>query len=95
MRRFNDELRIAAVEGTGDPTLHGSPLPAVRFHDLRHLQASPLLAAGVPLAVVNKRLGHSSVQVTSDIYGHLLDGVGIAAASAAAALIPRRSGGGA
>lgn len=74
-----------------DGTLVGAPLPIVRFHDLRHLQASLLIAAGVPLAVVSKRLGHSSVQVTSDSYGHLLDGVGTAAATAAAALIPRRS----
>ena len=73
-----------------DPQRIGMPLPRVRFHDLRHLQASLLLAAGVPLAVVSKRLGHSSVQVTSDTYSHMLEGVGAAAASAAAALIPRR-----
>nr|WP_172979612.1 tyrosine-type recombinase/integrase [Agromyces agglutinans] len=69
----------------------GPALPLIRFHDLRHLQASLMLAAGVPLALVSKRLGHSSVQVTSDTYAHLLDGVGAAAAAAAAALIPRTS----
>src|SRR6185312_7638558 len=73
------------------PDRQGSPVPAIRFHDLRHLQASLLLAAGVPLAIVSKRLGHSSVQVTSDTYSHLLDGVGAQAATAAAALIPRHS----
>lgn len=81
IRAFND-----------DPDRDGAILPACRFHDLRHLQASLLLAAGVPLAVVSKRLGHSSVAITSDTYSHLLDGVGAQAASAAAALIPRRSG---
>ena len=65
--------------------------PTSPIHDLRHLQASLLLAAGVPLAVVSKRLGHSSIQVTSDAHGHLLDGVGQQAATAARALIPRRS----
>lgn len=64
-------------------------LRRVRFHDLRHGQASLMLAAGVPLAVVSKRLGHSSVQITSDTYSHLLEGVGQAAANAAAALVPR------
>jgi integrase len=69
-------------------TVEGKPLPLVRLHDLRHLQASLMLAAGVPMAVVSKRLGHSSVVITSDTYSHLLDGVGAAAAEAAAALIP-------
>ncbi len=75
-----------------DPTLTGTPLPVVKFHSLRHLQASLMLAAGVPLAVVSKRLGHSSTSITSDTYSHLLEGVGAQAAEAAAALIPRRSG---
>jgi uncharacterized protein YbjT (DUF2867 family) len=43
-----------------------------------------MLAAGVPLAVVSKRLGHSSVSITSDTYSHLLDGVGREAAERAA-----------
>ena len=64
-------------------------LRPIRLHDLRHLSASLSIAAGVPLSVISKRLGHSSVRVTSDIYGHLLEGVGRAASDAAAALIPR------
>ncbi|ANJ27196.1 tyrosine-type recombinase/integrase [Agromyces aureus] len=86
IRTYNAEAPEATRKGTTT-----SPLPLVRFHDLRHLQASLMLAAGVPLALVSKRLGHSSVQVTSDTYGHFLDGVGAQAATAAAALIPRRS----
>ena len=49
-----------------------------------------MLAAGVPLAVVSKRLGHSSIAITSDTYSHLLEGVGRQAAERAAALVPRR-----
>jgi integrase len=64
-------------------------LPAARLHDLRHAAASLQIAAGVPLAVISKRLGHSSINVTVDIYGHLLEGAGRQAANAAAALIPR------
>jgi len=45
-------------------------------------------AAGVPMAVVSKRLGHSNPAVTSGTYSHLLGGVGASAAEAAAALIP-------
>ena len=64
-------------------------LRPVRLHDLRHGQASLMLAAGVPMAVVSKRLGHSSLAITSDTYSHLLEGVGQQAATAAAALVPR------
>ncbi len=62
----------------------------VRLHDLRHGQASLLLAAGTDIAIVSKRLRHSSVGITADTYSHLLDGVGRQAAEAAAALVRRR-----
>lgn len=42
------------------------------MHDLRHSHASSLIAAGVPLPVIQRRLGHSSIKVTADVYGHLL-----------------------
>lgn len=71
--------------------LHQSAdLPAMTFHGLRHQQASLQLAAGTPLAVVSKRLGHSSVSVTSDIYSHLLRSTEHDAANNAAALVPAR-----
>ena len=44
------------------------------FHDLRHTQASLMLAAGVDLKIIQKRLGHQSFQTTADIYSHLLQG---------------------
>ncbi|SNS40259.1 Site-specific recombinase XerD [Rhodococcoides kyotonense] len=65
-------------------------LREIRLHDLRHGQASLLLAADVPLAVVSKRLGHSSIAITADTYSHLLKGVGSKAAEAAAGLVPRK-----
>jgi integrase len=66
-------------------------VPVTRFHDLRHLSASLQLAAGVPMAVVSKRLGHSTIGVTVDIYGHLLGNANQQAADAAAALVRRPS----
>ena len=50
-----------------------------------------MLAGGVDVAVVSKRMGHSSVRVTVDIYSHLLDGVGRQAADAAEAMMPPRA----
>ncbi|MGN7799038.1 tyrosine-type recombinase/integrase [Leifsonia sp. 22587] len=41
------------------------------LHTLRHSAASTMLAAGVPLKVVSDILGHSSVAITGDIYGHV------------------------
>ena len=46
----------------------------IRVHDLRHLHASILLQSGMNIVLVSKRLGHSSVSMTLDIYGHLLPG---------------------
>lgn len=54
----------AACDGHGVITLF-------RFHDLRHTYASLSLAAGVPLYKVSRRMGHSSISVTHDFYGHL------------------------
>jgi integrase len=42
-----------------------------RVHDLRHTNASWLVQAGVPLPVVQRHLGHESIQTTIDRYWHL------------------------
>lgn len=43
------------------------------IHELRHSAASLMLAQGVKLQVVSDVLGHSSIRMTADVYGHLLD----------------------
>lgn len=45
----------------------------IRFHSLRHSCASWLTQQGVPLSVVSEILGHSSTQITDDIYAHVSD----------------------
>lgn len=57
-------------------------LKGVSLHALRHSHASQLLAAGVPLPTVSKRLGHSSVNVTGAIYSHSFAADEVAAADA-------------
>lgn len=47
-------------------------IAGIRLHDLRHTHATMLLGAGVPVHVVQSRLGHESIQTTIDIYGHVL-----------------------
>lgn len=46
-------------------------LPSQRLHDLRHIHATELLRAGVPLHVVADRLGHRDAMVTATIYAHV------------------------
>jgi integrase len=46
-------------------------LRPIRLHDLWQGQASLMLAAGVPMAVVSKRLSHSTIALTADLYLHL------------------------
>ncbi|PKW25414.1 tyrosine-type recombinase/integrase [Phycicoccus duodecadis] len=74
--RLFDKLRVAAG------------LPLMTLHGLRHMSASLMIASGANLAVVSKRLGHSSVQVTGDIYAHLIGSASRDAANAAASLVP-------
>ncbi|MEA5155574.1 tyrosine-type recombinase/integrase [Raineyella sp.] len=57
------------------------------FHHLRHQAASNLIAAGVDIAVVSKILGHESIAITSDFYGHLVGSVAQDAVNAAAELL--------
>ena len=49
--------------------LHG--LPRIRLHDLRHTSASIGLTSGESLLEVSRRLGHSSITITADIYSHI------------------------
>ena len=48
-------------------------VPYVRLHDLRHSHASYLIEQGVNIYKISKRLGHASIQMTLDRYGHLID----------------------
>ncbi|MFH5821723.1 tyrosine-type recombinase/integrase [Georgenia sp. AZ-5] len=58
-----------------------------RIHDLRHSHVAGLIGHGVPLTVIQRRLGHKSISITSDTYGHLLPEVSAGAALAAGALL--------
>ena len=41
------------------------------FHSLRHTHASTLIAAGLDVLTISRRLGHGSPAITLNVYGHL------------------------
>lgn len=44
----------------------------IRFHDLRHTNATLMLRNSVPAKIVSAMLGHSSVGITLDVYSHVM-----------------------
>ena len=48
-------------------------LKHIRLHDLRHTCATYLLSHNVPIATVSKKLGHSNIYTTLDVYTHSVD----------------------
>ena len=74
LRRTNFRRRVwrPAVEASiGQPCT---------FHDLRHTHAALLISEGCHPKVIQERMGHGSIRVTLDTYGHLFDGLDEAAA---------------
>jgi len=55
-------------------------LPHARLHDLRHIHATTLLLAGVPVHVVAARLGHADPAITLRVYAHVIRSAETAAA---------------
>ena len=49
-------------------------LRQIRVHDLRHTFASLLIQQGESLAYVKEQMGHHSIKITVDVYGHLVPG---------------------
>ena len=47
-------------------------MPHISLHSLRHTHASQLIAAGMDVLTISRRLGHGSAAITLNVYGHLL-----------------------
>jgi integrase len=60
------------------PCVENAGLRRITFHALRHSYASHLTHAVASLAYVKEQMGHSSIQITVDVYGHLVPGADIA-----------------
>ncbi|MGH9429072.1 MAG: tyrosine-type recombinase/integrase, partial [Terriglobia bacterium] len=60
---FDDHI-FSPIRGKAGPS-------EIRFHDLRHFFASMLIAQGESPKYISDQLGHASIQITFDTYGHL------------------------
>jgi integrase len=67
-------LSCSALPAAFKRMLVNNGIPEIRFHDLRHLQATLLIHAGTNPAVVSKkRLGHFNISITLDTYIHSIE----------------------
>ena len=83
-KRWHNDFDLIFTSNIGtplDPDEFGKTVPKIcieaglgrwSIHELRHSCASLLLAMEVPLEVVAEQLGHASIRVTKDVYGHLM-----------------------
>lgn len=54
-------------------TIQKNNLKEISIHGFRHTHATLLLEAGVSPKVISERLGHSSIQITLDLYSHVTE----------------------
>lgn len=54
-----------------EPILRKAGIAKMPFHSLRHSYTALLISQNVPIKYIQKQLGHSSIEVTLDTYGHL------------------------
>ena len=59
------------------PVLAKAGIRKIRLHDLRHTFGSLLIQNGASIVYVKEQMGHSSIQVTVDTYGHLIPGANV------------------
>ncbi|MGR6901615.1 tyrosine-type recombinase/integrase [Glutamicibacter sp. BSL13] len=73
---YGRQIRSSAyhkVWGTAWGAMGVAPAARPRPHDLRHTHASMMLAAGMDMYELSRRMGHESVKTTVDRYSHLLE----------------------
>jgi integrase len=83
-QRWNNDQELIFTSNIGtplDPESFGRTVPKIckdaglghwSIHELRHSCASLLIAMEVPLEAVAEQMGHASIRVTKDVYGHLM-----------------------
>ena len=65
-------LVLASIDRAKEVAIKKAGVKRIRIHDFRHSHASNLIASGVNIVAVSRRLGHSDVNMTLKVYTHLL-----------------------
>jgi integrase len=83
-RAPEDATVLAAVDGKPlspdtvskqwERTMDALGRPEITLHSLRHTHASMLIASGMDILTISRRLGHANPTVTLNVYGHLIAG---------------------
>ena len=71
-RADGQPLSSATLNHQYKKVLQTAGLPDMRFHDLRHTNATLMLHKNVPAKIVSSILGHSSIGITLDLYSHAM-----------------------
>ncbi len=71
---FHDDfgpLHKSALQTRWDTIVRNSGMCKRGFHALRHTHATNMIDANLNIKIIQERLGHSSINITLDIYGHI------------------------
>ncbi|MDN5371749.1 MAG: hypothetical protein PWR19_795 [Carnobacterium sp.] len=69
---FNEPLYMKYPDTIVEKVLKFNPmLHKITVHGFRHTHASILIESGASMKEIQERLGHSTVQITMDVYGHM------------------------
>lgn len=71
---LNDGTPInpASFSHSFSKALEANKIQHIRFHDLRHTNATLMLKHNIPAKVASERLGHSNIGITLDLYSHVM-----------------------
>lgn len=70
--KYIDNLALKTEDEEQKKIILSKKLPLINLHDLRHTNATLLIAEGVDIKTVSERLGHANASITLDIYTHAL-----------------------
>lgn len=74
-------FQAATIYRRADRVWEAESMTRLRLHQARHSYASFMIAAGVNAKALSCFMGHSSIKVTFDLYGHLMPGTEAEAAA--------------
>ena len=67
-----EPLPQTTIDKVKESAINSAKVRRIRIHDFRHSHASNLIASGVNIVAVSRRLGHADINMTLKIYTHLL-----------------------